>query len=178
MTGNELPLEVAPLGEHQIDVAAVILAPVDTDPPHVYAIADAVERARKLPASFGPFVRYTTMFGDPLTTATALPEAIALRRGAETPEEGFKAGLHQTPSILGRDAFARLMPVLSRAARFHQKCSPGRHLRTMLTRTDAEPLLRNLEARNVPLYQSHGFMIAVEEVEPNSGIRACGFLRE
>ena len=125
MTGNELPLEVAPLGEHQIDVAAVILAPVDTDPLHVYAIADAVERARKLPASFGPFVRYTTMFGDPLTTATALPEAIALRRGAETPEEGFKAGLHQTPSILGRDAFARLMPVLSRAARFHQKCSPA-----------------------------------------------------
>jgi ribosomal protein S18 acetylase RimI-like enzyme len=144
------------------------------------------------------------MFGDPLTTANA-PEAIALwlllDEAAETPEEDFKASIHEILSILGRDAFARLMPVLNLAARFNQKCAPGRHLylqflgveptrqglglgstliRPMLARADAESLpcyLETSDARNVPLYQSHGFTITVEEVEPNSAIRGWGFLR-
>jgi hypothetical protein len=54
MTGNVLPLEVAHLSEDQIDIAADILARAfHTDPPLVYAIPDAVERARKLPAFLG-----------------------------------------------------------------------------------------------------------------------------
>jgi hypothetical protein len=40
----------------------------------------------------------------------------------------FKVSIHEISSILGRDAFARLMPVLNLAAPFHQKCAPGRHL--------------------------------------------------
>jgi hypothetical protein len=51
----------------------------------------------------------------------------------------------------------------------------------MLERADAEGLpcyLDTFQPRNVPLYQKHGFEITIEEVEPNSGVRGWGFLRE
>jgi hypothetical protein len=69
---------------------------------------------------------------------------------------------------------------MSLAAGFHQRCAPGKHLYAMFMRADVESLLRYLEvfeACNVRLYQSHGFTIRSEEVEPNSGIRGWGFLR-
>jgi ribosomal protein S18 acetylase RimI-like enzyme len=54
-------------------------------------------------------------------------------------------------------------------------------IRAMTERADAKGLrcyLDTFQPRNVPLYQKHGFKIMIEEVEPNSGIRGWGFLRE
>jgi GNAT superfamily N-acetyltransferase len=104
--------------------------------------------------------------------------------------------------MLGVEAFTRFMHIASTAGQFHQRAAPGKHLylsilgvepsrqgqglgsaliRPMVERADAEGLpcyLETFQPRNLPLYQKHGFKITVEEVEPNSGVRGWGFLRE
>jgi ribosomal protein S18 acetylase RimI-like enzyme len=198
--------KVARVREDQIDVAAGILARAfHLDPPMVYALPDSAERARALPPIMKTFVTYGSMFGEPLTTADK-PEAVALWLQlddlSDTPERDRLAGVDQIPSILGREAFRRLMHIGRTSERFHLHCAPGKHLylqflgvepscqgrglgsrliRAMTERADAEGLrcyLDTFQPRNVPLYQKHGFKIMIEEVETNSGIRGWGFLRE
>jgi ribosomal protein S18 acetylase RimI-like enzyme len=197
---------IARIREDQIEVAAGVLARAfHSDPPMAYMVSDAVERARLLPPFMKTFVTYTSMFGDPLTTAEK-PEAVALWLPlddfGDTPERDRQAGIDQIPSILGVENFTRLMHVAKMAERFHQRAAPGKHLylnwlgvepsrqgqglgsaliRSMLERADAEGLrcyLETFQPRNVPLYQKHGFKIVAEDVEPNSGLRCWAFLRE
>jgi GNAT superfamily N-acetyltransferase len=145
------------------------------------------------------------MFGEPLTTS-GKPEAVALWLPlddlSETPERDHRAGIDQIPAMLGAEAFARFLHIATTVGRFHKLSAPGKHLylsilgvepsrqgqglgsaliRPMLERADAAGLpcyLDTFQPRNVPLYQKHGFRITVEEVEPNSGVRGWGFLRE
>ena len=197
---------IARIREDQIEIAAGVLARAfHSDPPMVYMVSDAVERARLLPPFMKTFVTYTSMFGEPLTTAEK-PEAVALWLPlddfGDTPERDRQAGIDQIPSILGVENFTRIMHVAKMAERFHQRAVPGKHLylnwlgvepsrqgqglgsaliHSMLERADAEGLrcyLETFQPRNVPLYQKHGFKIVAEEVEPNSGLRGWAFLRK
>jgi ribosomal protein S18 acetylase RimI-like enzyme len=190
----------------QIETAAGILARAfHLDPPIVYTLPDVAERARVLPSFMKTFVTYAALFGDPLTTGEK-PEAIALWLPlddlSDTPERDHQAGVDQIPTILGAEAFARLMRIARVSERFHQHSAPGKHLylqflgvepsrqghglgsaliRKMTERADAEGLrcyLDTFQPRNVPLYKKHGFKITIEEVEPYSGVRGWGFLRE
>ena len=202
----ESATNAARIREDQIDVAAGILARAfHTDPPMVYAVPDAAERARVLPPFMKTFVTDASMFGEPLTTADR-PQAVALWLPLDdlrdTPERDRAAGLNQIPKIFGAEAFTRLMHIARMSERFHEHAAPGRHLylqwlgveparqgqglgssliRPMTERADAEGLrcyLDTFQPRNVALYQKHGFKIVVEEVEPHSGVRGWGFLRE
>jgi hypothetical protein len=57
----------ARLREDQIDVAAGILARAfQNDPPLVYGIPDAAQRARILPDFMKAFATYATLFGEPI----------------------------------------------------------------------------------------------------------------
>jgi GNAT superfamily N-acetyltransferase len=197
---------IVPVREVQIDIAAGVLARAfQLDPPMVYVWPDATVRARVLPSLMKAFVTYGSMFGEPLTTS-GKPEAVALWLPlddlSDDPERDRQAGIDQIPAILGADAFTRLMHIATAVGRFHQRSAPGKHLylsflgvepsrqgqglgssliRPMLERADADGLpcyLDTFQPRNVPLYQKHGFKITVEEVEPNSGVRGWGFLRE
>jgi GNAT superfamily N-acetyltransferase len=197
--------EIVRIAKNQIDVVAGILARAfHSDPPMVYAVPDAAERARILPSMMKTFVTYALMFGDPFTTA-GKPEAVALWLPLDefdTPERDRQAGIDRIPEILGAGNFARLMHVANIAERFHKTAARGPHLylqflgvepqhqgsglgsallRPMLARADAHGMrcyLETFQPKNVPLYKKHGFEIAVEEVEPNSGIRGWAFLRE
>jgi ribosomal protein S18 acetylase RimI-like enzyme len=198
--------DIARVREDQIDIAAGVLARAfQLDPPMLYVCPDPVSRARVLPSMMKAFVTYAWMFGEPLTTSKKI-EAVALWLPlddlSETPERDGRAGIDQIPAMLGADAFTRLMHIANATGRFHQRSAPGKHLylsflgvepsrqgqglgsaliRPMLERADAEGLpcyLDTFQPRNVPLYQKHGFEITIEEVEPNSGVRGWGFLRE
>jgi ribosomal protein S18 acetylase RimI-like enzyme len=197
---------IARIREDQIDIAAGILARAfQLDPPMVYTVPDAAERARLLPSFMKTFVTYTSMFGEPLTTAEK-PESVALWLPLDdlsgTPERDHQAGIDQIPAIFGAEAFRRMMHIAKISERFHLQTAPGKHLylqflgveparqgqglggaliRAMLQRADAERIpcyLDTFQPRNVPLYQKHGFKITIEEVEPNSGVRGWAFLRE
>jgi GNAT superfamily N-acetyltransferase len=197
--------EIVRIAKNQIDVVAGILARAfHSDPPMVYAVPDAAERARILPSMMKTFVTYALMFGDPFTTA-GKPEAVALWLPLDefdTPERDRQAGIDRIPEILGAGNFARLMHIANIAERFHKTTARGPHLylqflgvepqhqgnglgsallRPMLARADADGMrcyLETFQPKNVPLYKKHGFEIAVEEVESNSGIRGWAFLRE
>jgi GNAT superfamily N-acetyltransferase len=197
---------IVPVREDQIDIAAGVLARAfQLDPPMVYVWPDATVRARVLPSLMKAFVTYGSMFGEPLTTS-GKPEAVALWLPlddlSETPERDHRAGIDQIPAMLGAEAFARFLHIATTVGRFHKLSAPGEHLylsilgvepsrqgqglgsaliRPMLERADAAGLpcyLDTFQPRNVPLYQKHGFKITIEEVEPNSGVRGWGFLRE
>jgi GNAT superfamily N-acetyltransferase len=197
---------IVPVHEDQIDIAAGVLARAfQLDPPMVYVWPDATVRARVLPSLMKAFVTYGSMFGEPLTTS-GKPEAVALWLPlddlSETPERDHRAGIDQIPAMLGAEAFARFLHIATTVGRFHKLSAPGEHLylsilgvepsrqgqglgsaliRPMLERADAAGLpcyLDTFQPRNVPLYQKHGFKITIEEVEPNSGVRGWGFLRE
>jgi ribosomal protein S18 acetylase RimI-like enzyme len=199
-------IDIVRVREDQIDVAAGVLARAfQLDPPILYVCPDPTSRARALPSMMKAFVTYAWMFGEPLTISEK-PEAVALWLPLddlrETPERDRLAGVDQIPTILGADAFTRLMHIATAVDRFHQQSAPGKHLylsflgvepsrqgqglgsaliRPMLERADAEGLpcyLDTFQPRNVPLYQKHGFKITIEEVEPNSGVRGWAFLRE
>jgi GNAT superfamily N-acetyltransferase len=197
--------EIVRITEDQIDIAAGILARAfHSDPPMIYAIPDAAERARILPPLMRTFVTYACMFGEPLTTA-GKPEGVALWLPLEefdTPERDRQAGTDRIPEVLGAGNFARLMYFVSVAERFHKTTAPEPHLylqflgvepqrqgnglgsaliRPMVERADAHGMrcyLETFQPRNVPLYKKHGFEIAIEEVEPNSGVRGWAFLRK
>ena len=193
------------IAKNQIEIAAGILARAfHNDPPMVYAIPDAAERARLLPQLMRTFVTYATMFGEPLMTGDP-PQSVALwlpLTEFDTPEQDHQAGIDRIPEILGAENFGRLMHIARIAERFHKQTAPEPHLylqflgveparqgqglgsalvRPMLERADAKGLrcyLETFQPRNVPLYKKHGFKIAIEDVEPNSGIRGWAFVRE
>jgi len=197
--------EITRVAENQIDLAAGILARAFySDPPMVYAIPDAAERARLLPPLMRTFATYATMFGEPFMTGDS-PQAVALWLPLvefDTPERDREAGLDRIPDILGAENFARLTHIARIAERFHKQSAPGSHLylqflgveparqgqglgsaliRPMLERADANGsrcYLETFQPRNVPLYKRHGFEIVIEDVEPNSGIRGWAFVRE
>jgi ribosomal protein S18 acetylase RimI-like enzyme len=172
---------VARVRDDQIEIAAGILARAfHTDPPLIYIVPDAAERARVLPSFMKTFVTYSSMFGDPLTTADQ-PEAIALwlplNDLSDTPERDREAGIDQLPAIFGADAFKRLLHIADISERLHQQAAPGKQLylqflgvepsrqgqglgssliSAMTARADAEGLrcyLDTFQPRNVPLYQ-------------------------
>jgi ribosomal protein S18 acetylase RimI-like enzyme len=197
---------IARIRQDQIDIAAAVLARAfHSDPPMVYTLPDAAERERLLPSFMKTFVTYASIFGEPLTTAEK-PESVALWLPlddlSDTPERDHQAGIDQIPAIFGAEAFRRMMHIAKISERFHLQTAPGKHLylqflgveparqgqglgsaliRAMLQRADAERIpcyLDTFQPRNVPLYQKHGFKITIEEVEPNSGVRGWGFIRE
>jgi GNAT superfamily N-acetyltransferase len=199
--------EIARVRDDQIEVAAAVLARAfHYDPPIVYILPDAAERARLLPSFMKTFVTYASMFGEPLTTPADKPEAVALWLPLddlnETPERDRQAGVDRIPAIFGAATFERFTRFVKFTERFHQQTAPGKHLYLqfigvepsrqgqglgsalvgpMLERADREGSVSYLETfqpRNVPLYQKHGFKIAIEEVEPYSGIRGWAFLRQ
>ncbi len=126
---------IARIREDQIDIAAGILARAfQLDPPMVYTLPDAAERARLLPSFMKTFVTYASMFGEPLTTAEK-PEAVALWLPLddlrETPERDRQAGIDQIPAIFGAEAFRRMMHIAETSGRFHQRSASGKHLYLM-----------------------------------------------
>jgi GNAT superfamily N-acetyltransferase len=197
---------IIPVREDQIDVAAGVLARAfQLDPPMLYVCPDEASRARVLPSMMKAFVTYAWMFGEPLTTSEKI-EAVALWLPlddlSDDPERDRQAGIDQMHAMLDAETLRRFKHFVSAVDRFHQRTAPGKHLylstlgvepsrqglglgsaliHPMLERADAEGLpcyLETFQPRNVPLYQKHGFKIAIEEVEPNSGVRGWAFLRE
>jgi GNAT superfamily N-acetyltransferase len=198
--------DIARVREDQIDIAAGVLARAfQLDPPMLYICPDPASRARVLPSMMKAFVTYATMFGEPLTISEK-PEAVALWLPLddliEDPARDRRAGIDRMHAMLDAETLTRFMHIVRTVERFHRRTAIGKHLylstlgvepsrqgqglgsaliRSMLERADAEGLpcyLETCQPRNIPLYQKHGFKIMIEEVEPNSGVRGWGFLRE
>jgi len=56
--------------EDQSEIAAGVLARAfQLDPPMIYTVPDAAERARLLPPFMKTLVTYASMFGEPFTTS-------------------------------------------------------------------------------------------------------------
>jgi ribosomal protein S18 acetylase RimI-like enzyme len=197
--------EIITLTDRQVPAAAATLARAfQDDPLMVYAIPDAAERARLLPEVYARMVRFGLLAGEVLTTAGA-PDGVALwlpPNAKWTRENMQAAGMHETPTLIGDDAYQRYREVVSREwqARERDKIGPcwylfligvepGRQrrgvgaalIRPILERADKDNLACYLETeneRNVGFYRKQGFdTIVTGEEAGNSGVRFWTFRR-
>ncbi|HYL57855.1 MAG TPA: GNAT family N-acetyltransferase [Candidatus Acidoferrales bacterium] len=205
-TSSTPPPEILKLRDDQIASAAAVLARAfHNDPPLVWVLPDADHRARVMPQFFATFVTYAIQSGAAFTTA-GTSNAVAIWLDIDDPKiddtDGeHRAGIDRIPSIIGADAWARMLNIIKFVGRLHEKFAPAKHaylqwlgvepelqgrglgsavMAPGLRHADAAKLpsyLETFQPRNVPLYQRHGFRIMAEEVEPASGCRCWAFLR-
>jgi len=197
--------EVAPLAEAQIEKAAQVLGRAFFDDPfEVYMLPDDDSRERLSSLRFVRLLRYGHLFGKVYTTVN-IPRgaAIWLPPGNwEMTEERLKqAGLFDIPSIIGSDAFQRLISVTDYIEPYHREV-PARHwyllivgvdrplqgqglgsalLQPILEQADAgsEPCyLETFQPKDLPFYERHGFHVLREGVEPTSALRYWTLLRD
>jgi GNAT superfamily N-acetyltransferase len=197
--------EITTLTDRQIPAAAATLARAfHDDPLMVYAIPDAAERARLLPEVYARMVRSGLLAGEVLTTAGA-PDGVALwlpPNAKWTRENMQAAGMHETPTLIGDDAYQRYREVVSREWQARERdmlgpcwylfligVEPSRQrrgvgaalMRPILERTDQNRLACYLETeneRNVTFYRKQGFDTIVNGEEAgSSGVRFWTFRR-
>lgn len=188
--------EVTTLSDRQITAAATTLARAfQDDPLMVYAIPDAAERARLLPEVYARMVRFGLLACEVLTTAGASDGvALWLPPNAKWTRENMQAaGMHETPTLIGEEAYQRYREVVSREwqARERDIVGPCWYLfligveprsqrrgigaaliRPILERADKDKLACYLETeneRNVAFYRKLGFDTIISGEEAGSG---------
>jgi GNAT superfamily N-acetyltransferase len=128
-------VEVAPLAEAQIEVAARALAlAFQDDPLQSYILPDPEERARRSPAHLSALLRFGHLFGEAYATrGTAEGAAVWQPPGVEmTPERAVSAGLDRLAALIGPDALERLGRVLDYLEAVHRRDMPPEHWYLML----------------------------------------------
>ena len=193
------------LTQAQVPAAAATLARAFYDDPlMVYAIPDASERARLLPEVYARMVRFAMLAGEVLATAGA-PDGVALwlpPNAKWTRENMQAAGMHETPTLIGDDAYQRYREVVGREwqARERDMVGPCWYLfilgveprrqrqglgsalmRPVLDRADKANVACYLETeneRNVAFYKRQSFDTIVNGEEAgNTGVRFWTFRR-
>jgi ribosomal protein S18 acetylase RimI-like enzyme len=198
--------KVVALAPDQIEQAGDVLSRAFlNDPLNVYMLPDERDRRRLCPAHFAAFVRYGLLAGHVFTTEGSL-EGVAVwfppGRVEMQPDLMDQAGISELSSLLGAEAFGRILGFLEYLEPLHKRdvqpphwyllligVEPQRQsagigstlLRTVLAQADAEQVpcyLETTQPTNVPFYRKHGFEIVVEDVEPTSGLRFWTFRRD
>ena len=197
--------EVVRLADSQITAAAATLARAfHDDPLMIYAVPDPAERTRLLPEMYARMIRFGTLAGEVYVTAGPL-EGVALWLPPNTKwtRENIEAsGMHETPNLIGNDAYQRYREVVGREwnARERDMTTPcwylfllgvepsrqrrglgGELMRPVLERADAERVACYLETenqRNVAFYLKHGFEVILNgDVAGATGVRFWTFRR-
>ncbi|HYK63626.1 MAG TPA: GNAT family N-acetyltransferase [Patescibacteria group bacterium] len=197
--------EITTLTDRQVPAAAATLARAfHDDPLMVYAIPDAAERARLLPEMYARMVRFGLLAGEVLAT-TGAPDGVALwlpPNAKWTRENMQAAGMHETPMLIGDDAYQRYREVVTREWQARERdmkgpcwylfligVEPSRQrrgvgaamIRPMLERADKGKQACYLETenqRNVAFYEKQGFDTIVNGEEAGgSGVRFWTFRR-
>ncbi len=197
--------KIVRLADSQIPAAGATLARAfHDDPLMIYAIPDAAERTRLLPDVYARMIRFGTLTGEVYVTAGTLEGvALWLPPNAKWSRENIEAsGMHETPAVIGNDAYQRYRDVVGREwqARERDMTAPcwylfllgveprsqrrglgGALMRPILNRSDSEQVACYLEtenARNVAFYLKHGFELIVNGEEAGtSGVRFWTFSR-
>lgn len=195
---------VEPLAESRLDEAAHALAlAFHEDPLQSYTFPNADERRRLSPPHFAALLRYGLLAGEVLTGSARGAGAVVVMPPAveHTPAMAEAAGLTRLPETIGGEAAERFGRVIDYAEAVHRRVMPAPHwyvmvvgvapafqgqgygralLQPMLDRADADGLpcyLETAQPRNVSFYQRLGFMLVVDDIEPNSGLRLWAFRR-
>ena len=189
--------EAVRLAEGQVAASGAVLARAFADDPLLtHVLADRVERERFMLPFMTAWTRYGLLFGEVYVTAGPVEaSAIWLPPGAviRPPERLERAGVTAVVDAFSDGARARLAATVQHVARireavasvphwylFYIGADPARQglglgsllLRAALSRVDhdgVECQLNTLQSRNLPLYQRHGFEIAVEGNLPDGG---------
>lgn len=190
----------------QVDVAAAgetLAQAFQNDPIQVHVFPDPEERRRRSPAQFSTLAWEGRLFGE----AFAMPGMTGISvwmppEGVVTAEPGAKSRMGDLPGLMGNDALTRFGAVLDYLSKNHQKGMPaktwylmvvGVHpdhqgrglgralLAPIIARADAARTAISLDTAqpNVkPFYEKLGFKVAIESVDPGSGLRLWSYLRE
>ena len=193
------------LREDEIDQAASMLARAFVGGPFPALLAD--EPAARLEASrwvYTVVARYGLAFGE--VWAVDDLEGVAIWWAPEyvdpDDERAALVGFSDGPEVLGKEAWERFLHFGELTGDVHRRSVTGPHwylpvigvapevqrrglgsalLTTMCDRLDRERLPAYLDtgrAENVAFYQRHGFMVAAELLEPNSGVLIRGMRRD
>jgi ribosomal protein S18 acetylase RimI-like enzyme len=185
------------LAEGQVAASGAVLArALANDPFFTYVLSDPVERERLMSPFMTAWTRYGLLFGEVDVTAGSVEgSAIWLPPGPviRTAERRERAGLTAVVSAFSEGARARFDAVVQYFARVRETVQTVPHwylffigveparqglglgsllLRAGLSRVDQDGVECQLiteEPRNLPLYQRHGFEIAVEGDVPDGG---------
>jgi ribosomal protein S18 acetylase RimI-like enzyme len=197
--------KIVRLADPQIPAAAATLARAfHDDPLMIYAIPDPADRVRQLPDVYARMIRFGVLTGEVYATAGALEGvALWLPPNVKWTRENIEAsGMHETPTIIGNDAYQRYRDVVGREwqARERDMIAPcwylfllgvepscqrrglgGELMRPILERADTDHVACYLETenqRNVAFYRKHGFEVIVNGEEAGaSGVRFWTFSR-
>ena len=190
--------------EARIEAAGAVLASAFmNDPLEVYVFPDQQERTQRSPAQFATLVRHSVLFGEVLSIAGMIGVSAWLPPGkVVTFEDASRAGFPQLPSLMGKAAFERLGRVLDYLSDVHQKGLPTEHwylsiigvhpvqrgrgyggslLAPIMQRADAAGIpicLDTAQPKVRPLYERLGFRVAVETVDPTSGVQFWTYQRD
>jgi GNAT superfamily N-acetyltransferase len=199
-----MTVQIRALREEQIVAAGRVLAAAfHADPLEVFVFPDAEERARRAPEQFSILVQEAFLFGEVFVTedlsgiSAWFPPNVAITR-----EKAKRAGYHRLPDAMGTEAFERFGRVLEYVSRTNNARRPAAcWYLTMIGvvpdcrghgRGEAllEPILRRADAAGTaicldtaqprvrPLYERLGFRPVIETVDPRSGLRLWGYLRD
>jgi len=197
--------EIVRLTDSQIPAAAATLAHAfQDDPLMVYTIPDPDDRKRLLPDVYARMIRFGILTGEVYVTAGAIEGvALWLPPNVKWTRENIEAsGMHETPKVIGDDAYQRYREVVGREwqARERDMTDPcwylfllgvepsrqrqglgGALMRPILARADTKKLACYLETeneRNVAFYRRHSFEVIVNGEEAGaSGVRFWTFRR-
>ena len=197
--------KIVRLADSQIPAAAATLARAfHDDPLMIYAIPDAAERKRLLPDVYARMIRFGTLTGEVYVTAETIEGvALWLPPNAKWTRENIEAsGMHETPAVIGNDAYQRYRDVVGREwqarerdittacwylfllgvePRVQRRGLGGVLMRPILERADAEHVVCYLETenqRNVAFYLKQGFDLIVNGEEAGAtGVRFWTFRR-
>ena len=200
-----VPAEIVRLTDSQIPAAAATLAHAfHDDPLMVYAIPDPVDRMRLLPEVYARMIRFGVLTGEVYVTAgTVEGVAVWLPPNVKWTRENIEAsGMHETPTLIGNDAYQRYREVVGREwqARERDMTDPcwylfllgvepsrqrqglgGALMRPILERADTDQIACYLETeneRNVAFYRRQGFEVIVNGEEADAtGVRFWTFRR-
>jgi ribosomal protein S18 acetylase RimI-like enzyme len=195
---------IAPLHESQIEAAGEALGRAFFDDPlQTYLLPNDEDRRRLSAPIFSRLIRYGYLFGEVLTTPDSAGAAVWLPPGEweMTGERMRAAGIFEIPSIAGDGPFERFGAVMAFLEQFHHRDVVPQHwylavigvdtarqgqgvgralMKPVIDRADGARLhcyLETANEKNVPFYQSQGFEVMADTVDPTSRLRLWTFRR-
>jgi len=164
-------------------------------------VPEESDRARLWPKLFEALVRYDHLYGEAERLDDFWAVATWLPPGEEeaTAEKLHRAGWDDLPAELPLESIGQILGAIVSAVR---SAAPEPHWLLRLLAVDPDRqgrglgsallehglrrakrggrpvLLETVDARTVPFYLRHGFEVAVEDVEPSSGLRYWGLRRK